>query len=252
MKGRRPLVLCKARCGSLPSAAPPRSSIPMRFLRPCSALVMSAAFLAACASKQDGAAGAPFVGGGGERVALDDSAGVSGSAGSRNGAAGREEPPPSAGTSSSAAGTSSSIAGAAGSSPTAGGPSVDSCGSGGNSAGFEQDCLACAQNSCDRCLCSDCTEQLQHCAATPGCAEILVCTRQSGCSGSDCYCGDFGAVACVQGQANGPCKSVILDAPGGHVPTLVNPSGGPASDAAVAISTCTQAGHPCASDCTLK
>jgi hypothetical protein len=229
----------------------PRTTILMTFLRLCSSLFTSAAFLAACASKQDGAADAALGVGAGARVVLDDSAGGGGSGG-RNGTAGSGEVAPFAGTSSSTAGASSSIAGSAGSVAMAGCSSADSCGSGGNSAGFKQDCLARAQSSCDRCLCSDCTEQIEQCAATPGCAEIVACTRQSGCLGIDCYCGDFGAAACVQGQANGPCKSVILDARGGHAPTLVSPSGGPASDAAVAISTCSQVGHPCGADCSSK
>src|SRR3954469_10861755 len=224
----------------------------MTFTRLCCSLFASAAFLTACASKQDGAASAGSAAGAGARVLLDDGAGVGGGSGGWGGTAGSGSAAPSAGTSNSSGGASSSIAGSAGSVAMAGCSSADSCGSGGNSAGFTQDCLALAESSCDRCLCSDCTEQLEQCAATPGCAEIVACTRQSGCSGIDCYCGDFDAAACVQGQANGPCKSVILNAPAGHAPTLISPSGGPASDAAVAISTCSQAGHPCGADCSSK
>jgi hypothetical protein len=117
---------------------------------------------------------------------------------------------------------------------------------------FEQDCLAHAADSCEQCLCSSCTEQLQACAATEGCPELLVCIRDNHCEGIACYCGTFDAVACANGEANGPCKAAILDAPGGRVPTLIRPSAGPASDAAVAISLCQQSGQPCAQACSSR
>jgi hypothetical protein len=40
-----------------------------------------------------------------------------------------------------------------------------------------------------------------------------------------------------------------LAAPGSRVPTVLNPSAGPASDAAAAISGCMQPGKSCAAAC---
>lgn len=223
----------------------------------CSALFTSAVLLGACASEPGGDTDAPSVAGGGrvavEAGARNGSSGDSTSAwgGTANTSAGGDAA--AAGRSGPTAGTSSSMAGSAGNTQATGGSSAEVCGSAGKSAGFEQECLACARDSCEACLCSDCSEQLEACSATPGCVEIAACTRQSGCSGITCYCGDFDAAACIQGQANGPCKSVILAAPGARVPTLVIPSAGPASDAAVAISSaCLQSGQPCALDCSSK
>jgi hypothetical protein len=130
-----------------------------------------------------------------------------------------------------------------------GGSSDASCGASPSGATFEATCLACATSPCEQCLCTGCTEQLKTCNSTPGCPEIAVCIRQSGCKGIDCYCGTIDALTCVAGQANGPCKSVILAAPGGHQPSLQSPSGGPASDAALAIGTCAQQGPSCSQVC---
>ena len=166
---------------------------------------------------------------------------------------------------SSAAGTSN--AGGAGSG-SAGGPSGGGAGSAGKTSGatdtggassaagasseFEQECLARAADACEQCLCSSCTDQLQACAATEGCPELVVCIRDNHCTGIACYCGTFDPIACANGEANGPCKAAILDAPGGRVPTLISPSAGPASDAAVAISLCEQSGQPCAQACSSR
>ena len=114
---------------------------------------------------------------------------------------------------------------------------------------FEENCLACAEAECERCLCTDCLEALQTCAETSGCPEILECIQASQCTGVDCYCGTFDALACAAGQSNGPCKSVILAAPGSREPSVLDPSAGPASDAAVAISDCTQPGASCGAAC---
>jgi hypothetical protein len=148
------------------------------------------------------------------------------------------------------AGTSST-SGAAGSTATNSGAS-GAMGTSGSGGSFEQACLASALGSCERCLCSSCTEQLQACANIPGCPEILDCTKQSRCQGIACYCGDFDAVSCLNGEANGPCKSAIVAAPGARVPTIISPSSGPASDAAVAISDCVEAGQPCAAPCSSR
>jgi hypothetical protein len=114
---------------------------------------------------------------------------------------------------------------------------------------FEENCLACAATDCERCLCTDCLEPLQACAETSGCPEIVQCIQASQCTGVDCYCGTFDAFACAAGQSDGPCKSVILAAPGSREPSLIDQSAGPASDAAVAISDCTQPGASCGASC---
>jgi hypothetical protein len=89
------------------------------------------------------------------------------------------------------------------------------------------------------------------CASTEGCQEILTCVRDEGCTGLDCYCGTFNALACSGGQSDGPCKPVFLAVPGGHEPSLANPSAGPASDAALSVANCTQAGQPCHQACSM-
>jgi hypothetical protein len=132
---------------------------------------------------------------------------------------------------------------------SAGAAPAGSCESGAADDSFAARCLACSTNACDECLCTSCTSELEACKSTSGCPEIAACIKRSGCRGVDCYCGTFDAVSCAAGQANGPCKSAILDAPGGRVPTLLSPSAGPASDKAVAISVCTQPGHACAMAC---
>jgi hypothetical protein len=129
--------------------------------------------------------------------------------------------------------------------PGAGG---GACGAG-SDATFEQSCVACAASACEKCLCTECTDELQHCAKTSGCPEITACIRAAQCTGVDCYCGTFDAVSCAAGQSNGPCKAAILAAPGSRVPTVLNPSAGPASDAAAAISGCMQPGQGCAAAC---
>jgi hypothetical protein len=161
-----------------------------------------------------------------------------------------------AGANSSAKGGSGGVSGSSAGGSSAGGSSAggssagsDSCGSDTPGASFEEDCLACAVGACERCLCTDCTEQLQNCGSTSGCPEIAECIRESQCTGADCYCGTFDAISCAAGQSNGPCKPTILNAPGSMVPTLLNPSAGPASDAAVAISECMRPGQSCAAAC---
>lgn len=199
--------------------------------RPQSARCLLAWLFFACASKQGNDTEASLREGSGETSTIAGS-NVSADAGTSNdvGAGG--------------AGGATSASGAA----NAGGAG----GAGGPSGQFEQDCLARAADACEQCLCSSCTDQLQACAATEGCPELAVCIRDSHCQGIACYCGTFDAIACANGQANGPCKSAILDAPGGRLPTLISPSAGPASDAAVAISLCEQSGAPCAPACSSR
>lgn len=111
------------------------------------------------------------------------------------------------------------------------------------------DSCAAPADTCTACLCSECAGELGVCATTPGCLEILACVRDSGCSGQDCYCGTAILPACFGGAGNGPCKAVLLAAPGGREPTFDNPSGGPASDAALSIADCAEEGDQCTSEC---
>jgi hypothetical protein len=114
---------------------------------------------------------------------------------------------------------------------------------------FKKRCLACAQDACGTCLCNDCTSKLQTCQETPGCQDIANCVIAAGCTSEACYCGSFALAECLAGQSDGPCKDVILNAPGGHEPSLVQPSAGPASDAAIDVGLCAISGGPCATDC---
>jgi hypothetical protein len=105
---------------------------------------------------------------------------------------------------------------------------------------FEARCQACAEDACARCLCDECPTETEACQRTAGCAEIAACVVETACAGAACFCGDADALRCLSGESNGPCKDVILNAPGGRTPSLDNPSAGPASDAAVALSSCTE------------
>jgi hypothetical protein len=211
--------------------------------RPHSAFCLLAWVVFACASKQgsdvdasprEGTGGTSMIGGSG----VSPAAGTSSAGSSAGGRAG---------------GPSGGAASAGSADKTSGAPNTGGGGSAAGASGdFEQECLARAADACEQCLCSSCTEQLQACAATAGCPELLVCIRDHHCQGIACYCGTFDALACANGEANGPCKAAILDAPGGRVPTLLSPSAGPASDAALAISRCEQSGQPCAQACSSK
>jgi hypothetical protein len=112
-----------------------------------------------------------------------------------------------------------------------------------------ESCGALAADACAACLCEVCRQVLDACAGTPGCPEILACVQESACSGSDCFCGDASLPACVAGRANGPCKEAVLAAPAGRQPTLTNPSGGPASDAALGVAQCAEDDVRCREAC---
>lgn len=125
--------------------------------------------------------------------------------------------------------------------PASGAPTTDE---------VQNACFAVAGDGpCENCVCEACVVQLDECAATSGCPEILACVLDSGCTGLDCYCGDDTLPACLGGQGNGPCRSAVLDAPGGRQPDALNPSGGPASDAALAVSACSTDVNTCGDVC---
>jgi hypothetical protein len=210
--------------------------------RPQSACCLLAWLFFACASKQGSDADAPPREESGGTSTIGGS-GLSPAAGTST-AGGGSAAGPSGGGGAGTAGSAEKTSGAA----NAG----DASAAAGASGEFEQQCLARAADACEQCLCSSCTDQLQACAATEGCPELVVCIRDNHCQGIACYCGTFDAIACTNGQANGPCKAAILEAPGGRVPTVLSPSAGPASDAAVAISLCEQSGAPCAQACSSR
>jgi hypothetical protein len=108
-----------------------------------------------------------------------------------------------------------------------------------------------SDDGCAACVCGACASELDDCAGTPGCAEILACVRDNGCSGTDCYCGDVGIAECFRGGGNGPCKAAVLAAPGGKEPTIASPSGGPASDAALQVADCADQDDTCGEVCDI-
>lgn len=111
-------------------------------------------------------------------------------------------------------------------------------------------CAALAsEGGCEHCVCESCPEALADCAATPGCPEIMACALQTGCTATDCFCGDASLTGCLDGEANGPCRDVIVAAPGGRAPTLTQPSAGPAAEAARAVAECAENAADCSSLC---
>ncbi|HEU4581834.1 MAG TPA: hypothetical protein VFS67_26450 [Polyangiaceae bacterium] len=107
-------------------------------------------------------------------------------------------------------------------------------------------------DACASCLCSACTDEVERCAQTPGCLEILACARSSGCGGMDCYCGSADALSCLNGKADGACRAAIETAPGGRAPTVREPSAGPAADGASALAQCLQREDACRSACAVQ
>lgn len=147
-----------------------------------------------------------------------------------------------AGRSNSAAGSVS--AGGSGGAAQAGSGTAAAT-AGGNAAGSAAVCTS--GGACTACLCMKCPTQVSTCEATPGCQAIAECVASSRCQGAACYCGTADTIACAAGSANGPCRDAILNAPGGHKPTLTNQSAGPAADAAIAVANC---GSNSSSGCT--
>ncbi len=75
-----------------------------------------------------------------------------------------------------------------------------------------------------------CGPALDACGATPGCPAILACAASTGCSGNACYC--------LEGDCDqaGPCRDVILSAPGAS--EAPGSDRGPAARAASAVGQC--------------
>jgi len=107
-------------------------------------------------------------------------------------------------------------------------------------------------DQCAACICERCSDTLQTCLETDGCPAILVCVRESGCTGRDCFCGDASLVDCLQGEGDGPCRDAILAAPGGRAPSAQDPSAGPASDAAQQVGDCAEDEDQCSELCVFE
>jgi hypothetical protein len=106
------------------------------------------------------------------------------------------------------------------------------------------------EDECNDCLSASCAADVERCDDTDGCDAIVACARRSGCELDACYCGTFNELLCsTTGQANGPCRDVMLAAPGAHPPNFVDPSAGPASVAARAVGACRLASDECRAVC---
>ena len=106
------------------------------------------------------------------------------------------------------------------------------------------------EDACDDCLADICPADVERCDDTDGCGAIVACARTSGCELDACYCGTFNEFLCsTTGQANGPCRDVMLAAPGAHPPSFVDPNAGPASVAARAVGACRLASDECRAVC---
>jgi hypothetical protein len=95
-----------------------------------------------------------------------------------------------------------------------GGFGGDPAGAGGGPAGAggvggSDECFDQATTDCDVCVCQNCGGERQTCLDDGGCAAILRCVAESGCSGPSCYFG--------------PCRQVIDDngGPGGPAIALL-------------------------------
>jgi len=200
-----------------------------------------------------GSGGGSEFGGGGGKGGSGATGGSNATGGATSGSAGA-----SAGGTNATAGATASGGSSGGTPP--GGEGGNGSGAGGEggtpacnpddtSIPFKTRCLACATDMCGTCLCNDCTQKLETCQNTPGCQDVSDCVIASGCNSEACYCGSHTLTDCLSGQSDGPCKDVMLNAPGGHEPTLGNVSAGPATDAALAVGLCAISGGPCETEC---
>jgi hypothetical protein len=157
-------------------------------------------------------------------------------AGSGGAASGSGQPAASGGTSGAGGAPKPPTAGAGGAAP-------------GPAAGANPEQALCnAGDACGDCLCDECEEPLADCAGTPGCLEIIACSRNFGCFGFECYCGSVDPIICATTDlADGPCVGIMLAAPGGHPPSVSEQNAGPASQAALAVANCS--GQLCAAPC---
>lgn len=213
-------------------------------------------FALACSSQSGG--NQPTNNAGSSSIAGSAGQSITGGASSSAGSSGAN-----AGSSGSNAGSSALSAGTGGapnasSGGTAGAAAGDTAGAAGGpqcrdnvpAAEWQANCLTCAgADSCAQCTCTKCADTVQTCETTPGCKEIAVCVRANACTGAQCYCGTVDVLQCANGGGNGPCKDIILAAPGGKPPTVADPSAGPASDALIAVNTCRQNASTCGSVC---
>jgi hypothetical protein len=105
-------------------------------------------------------------------------------------------------------------------------------------------------DACDVCLADVCPADVERCDDIEGCDAIVACARSSGCLLDACYCGTVNDLLCTTtAQANGPCRDVMLAAPGAHPPNLVDPTAGPAAAAARALGQCRLDSDDCRAVC---
>jgi hypothetical protein len=200
-------------------------------------------------------AGADSVGGvpdGGAPPSSSPSGGAGGSGASGEGISVAPIAPPNAGSGGAAAGSGQPGA-SSGGSGVGGAAEPPNAGAGGappGAAGAQNpgQALCNAGDACADCLCDECEQPLAACSDTPGCLEIIACSRNSGCFGFECYCGSVDPVICATTDlADGPCIGIMLAAPGAHPPSVMEPNAGPASAAALAVANCS--GQLCAAPC---
>lgn len=208
--------------------------------------------MAACSSPDNDKSEQPRPSAGSSAASGGAPTATGGSAGSVD-SAGRGNPNDSAGTTSGGSGSGSAGSASGGTAGASGSASVGGaaqCRNDVSDAEWEANCVVCAaEDACGGCLCENCATELQACDRTPGCDEIAACVQAAGCQGIDCYCGTDNPALCAAGGGNGPCKDVILGAPGGKAPTLTQPSAGPASDAVTNVATCMQNQSTCGALC---
>jgi hypothetical protein len=111
-------------------------------------------------------------------------------------------------------------------------------------------CAALANEACLACLSSECPDVIQTCRDTPGCDAISACAQSTGCLDDECYCGTVTPLVCgTTGEGNGPCRHVVLAAPESREPSALNPTAGPAAEAARPVGTCRRESVNCADLC---
>lgn len=96
----------------------------------------------------------------------------------------------------------------------------------------EAQCLAVVADKstadCSACNCVACTDQMLSCLLNPDesyrerCGAVLACAISSGCSGTECFCGDRNEVLCAFLGPNGPCANEIAAAAETTDPVLVS------------------------------
>jgi cysteine-rich repeat protein len=75
-------------------------------------------------------------------------------------------------------------------------------------------------DACSACICEACAAEAIACyaprepAEAVACKAVVDCGIEHDCSGTACFCGTAGLLACARGGGNGPCRSAIEAASG--------------------------------------